>query len=253
MMLRMQADTNKVWQRYGERDPFFGVLANARYRCDEMDADRRAEFYASGRNDVAELTARLDRLAPDRPRGTLVDFGCGVGRCLVALAQQYDGVIGVDVSEGMIAEAKKSLEENKIGNARFARSLDELTPPVDLIHSHYVLQHIDANHGRTLIARMWELLGPGGVLAVQFPITARRPLRAKLKEAVKRWLPSAVRAANLLRKGHADPPMHMHCYDLGAVAADLSVRGCAEIHLIRSDPDTEHLGMFLFARKDSAG
>lgn len=253
MVIQMPANTDKVWRNYGYTDPFFGVLSNPRYRRGEMNAERCAEFYATGEQDVARVIRQLDLFAPNHETGTVVDFGCGVGRCLMAFASHYRSAIGVDISNGMIAEARRAAEERRLDNVRFEGALDALAPPVDLVHSMHVLQHIDPRHGQPLITRMWELLIPGGVLCIQFPILPMRPLSSKVKEGLKTWLPTLVQAINLLRNGHADPPMQMYCYDLNAVMAGIYASGPAEIRIIRSDPDAEYFGIFLFARKGRSG
>lgn len=249
----MAANTDRVWRSFGSIDPFFGVLSNPRYRCGEMNAERYADFYATGEQDVARVIQQLDLFAPSHETGTVVDFGCGVGRCLVAFASHYRSAIGVDISDGMIAEARRAAEERRLDNVRFVSTLDTLAPTADLVHSMHVLQHIDPRRGSALVARMWELLLPGGVLCIQFPIIPMRPFYSKVKEGLKTWFPTLVQATNLLRNGHADPPMHMYCYDLNAVVAGIYASGSAEIRIIRCDPDAEYFGIFLFARKGRSG
>ena len=39
-----------------------------------------------------------------------VDIGCGTGQATLALAQHFDRVVGIDISENQISEAGKSID-----------------------------------------------------------------------------------------------------------------------------------------------
>ena len=39
--------TDKAWEKFGKVDPYFGVLADARFAADKIDA-HRDDFFASG-------------------------------------------------------------------------------------------------------------------------------------------------------------------------------------------------------------
>ncbi len=55
---------------------------------------------------TAELVALLDRLGVLGPARRVLDVGCGIGRLERALAARVGAVTGVDVSAGMIREAR---------------------------------------------------------------------------------------------------------------------------------------------------
>lgn len=110
-----------------------------------------------------ELMARLPALAP----GTMIDLGCGTGEHLKCLASLWPGreAIGVDLSPDMIARAQAAAPELtwRLGDAStWAPEAD-----VALLFSNAALQWLD-NHAR-LIPRLFSVLAPGGVLAVQMP------------------------------------------------------------------------------------
>lgn len=67
---------------------------------------------------TAEIVAWLDAegLLQPAPRDVL-DLGCGIGRLSMALAPRCRSVLGVDVSPGMVAEARQRCAG--LGNARF--------------------------------------------------------------------------------------------------------------------------------------
>lgn len=55
---------------------------------------------------TAELIAVIDRWTPVAGRD-LLDFGCGIGRVAIALAPRARSVLGLDLSEAMVAEARR--------------------------------------------------------------------------------------------------------------------------------------------------
>lgn len=60
-----------------------------------------------------------------RPDGDVLDLGCGFGRVAAVLAPRCGSVLGLDVSAGMVAEARR--RHAAVANARF-----ETTPGADL-------------------------------------------------------------------------------------------------------------------------
>ena len=62
-------------------------------------------FFASGHADVAALFGELERRAIPVNTGRCLDFGCGIGRLTLALAERFDHVDGVDISHSMVEQA----------------------------------------------------------------------------------------------------------------------------------------------------
>jgi SAM-dependent methyltransferase len=56
---------------------------------------------------TAELVARLDEWQLLGPEVAALDIGCGIGRLETALAPRLQAITGIDVSPGMIAEARR--------------------------------------------------------------------------------------------------------------------------------------------------
>ncbi len=140
---------------------------------------------------------RLD--AAFRPRRVL-DFGCGVGRVLIPLAQHAEAAVGVDVSVAMMEEAAHNCEERDVRNVTFIRSDDGLSRiegSFDLIHSSIVFQHIAQHRVEVIVRNLLGRLEPGGVGVLQF--TTWAPLRKRIGRWLKRALPPINVAANLAR------------------------------------------------------
>ncbi|MBN6743375.1 class I SAM-dependent methyltransferase, partial [Acidithiobacillus sp. MC6.1] len=52
----MPDDTDKNWEQFRRQDPYYGVITHDQYRQENLSAERRHEFFASG---VAHMEAVL--------------------------------------------------------------------------------------------------------------------------------------------------------------------------------------------------
>ena len=102
--------------------------------------------------------------------GPVVELAVGSGRIAVPIAQAGRAVIGVDLSEGMLAVARDLAEEHGVGHLVDLRVGDMREPPVDervqlVICPFRSLLHM---HGRgreaAALRAAHELLEPGGHL-----------------------------------------------------------------------------------------
>jgi ubiquinone/menaquinone biosynthesis C-methylase UbiE len=136
-------------------------------------------------------------LLPERGRRA-VDLGCGSGRLTVALAERFDRVIGIDISEPLIAIARlKRSRPNVEYRVEDLRSFQD-AEGFDLIFSSTTLHHVpDLTAALTHVR---GLVRPEGQI-VLIDNTAPRP-------TVPRWRPvaGAVRRfpVDVLRLGRRD-------------------------------------------------
>lgn len=79
------ADSDSHWRRWGQNDPYFGVLADERFRADAIERNREA-FFASGPPVVEERLAAAVRHFGPFARRYALEFGCGVGRLTLPLS-----------------------------------------------------------------------------------------------------------------------------------------------------------------------
>lgn len=103
--------------------------------------------------------------------GIAVDLGCGVGGLVPVLATEMPHVIGVDIAMEELVLARKYLEEQKVDNATLVCADAETLPlapgRISLVNATNVIEHV-RDQGQ-VIARVFELLLPGGVFAFDSP------------------------------------------------------------------------------------
>ena len=87
----------------------------------------------------------------------MLDYGCGVGRLVVPFSKIGAHVVGMDVSESMLEEAKINCDSNGLDNVVLLKADDNLSAldhKFDLINSYIVFQHIPVSRGLTILKNM---------------------------------------------------------------------------------------------------
>lgn len=195
--------TGAVWTRLGQEAPHWSVLTQDQYRPARI-AETQAAFYATGERDRALLRDMLARhgLAPSAlPR--VVEFGCGVGRATVAIAEDFREVIACDISPGHLALGRRAASEAGRGNIGWFQSKVERPMPggrYDLWFSRLVLQHNPPPVMAWLLATAFARLAPGGVAVFQVP-THAEGYRFSLGEYLAR-APRAEMEMHVLPQAH---------------------------------------------------
>ena len=228
--------TDADWDKWGETDPYFGVLSSDEYRADNLSDEHRAKFFNSGSDYIDRTLATVrEHLDSDFEPVNSLDFGCAVGRLVIPLAHLATTVVGVYVSDHMLAEAASNCAQRNVENASFVKSDDNLTrlhDSFDLIHSCLVLQHIPTKRGMQIIDALLRHLRPGGVVAIQFYYRCDAPslIRALVKLRYK--LPIANMVRNILRgQPWREPAMQLHTYSLEEITSKLKAVGASSIYL----------------------
>lgn len=127
------------------------------------------DFFRSGKAEMAGIMEILDEHAQDRGSSIGVDFGCGAGRMTFPLAEYYDSVTGIDVSQAMIQAAKS--EKTRGNNVEYVNNVAVTLPfadnSVDLVHTNLTFQHLDQSYALGYLKEFIRILKPGGVAVVQ--------------------------------------------------------------------------------------
>ena len=125
-----------------------------------------------------ELLTRV----PIADASLVCDLGCGTGTVTRIIAERFSGarVIGIDSSREMLAKASAAPGSIEWVRADIAEWEPERSP--DLIYSNAVLHWLDGH--RTLFPRLFEILAPGGCLAVQMPLSHSQPSHVLMCETL---------------------------------------------------------------------
>jgi trans-aconitate 2-methyltransferase len=140
------------------------------------DANLYLQFADERTQPSIDLVARITAREPRR----IVDLGCGPGNSTEILRRRWPNadLIGVDHSPDMIAAARSAFPAGKwlIGNI----STFQDDQPFDIVFSNAALQWVPNHHA--VFPHLWEMVAPGGVLAVQVPVHLSSPLHQLILE-----------------------------------------------------------------------
>ncbi len=152
------------------------------------------------------------------------------------LARRFGEVVGLDISPGMLTEARSNTGLAGLKNIHFEPSDDLLSRArgeFDFINSYIVLQHIPVARGLLIIAALLDRLAEGGVAFLHFSVHRRATTIGRAAYFVRHRLPGGSALANMLkRQPLRDAPMQMNEYPLATVVELLHARGITELHFI---------------------
>jgi ubiquinone/menaquinone biosynthesis C-methylase UbiE len=110
-----------------------------------------------------DLTAMLAAAAPRADQRAL-DAGCGPGHTALAFAPHLAEVVGLDLTEAMLAQGRKLARDRGIANITFQRGDVERLPfpdaSFDLVTSRYSAHHYP--HPQVALGEFARVLKPGG-------------------------------------------------------------------------------------------
>jgi ubiquinone/menaquinone biosynthesis C-methylase UbiE len=232
---------SRHWEQLGAQDPLWAVYVAPGTRGGAWDVD---EFFATGHDEIERVMRFVEAHGVSAARGTAVDFGCGVGRLSRSLAEHFDRVIGIDVSDSMLAQAR----ELNAGNERIEFVLNRrddlsLLPDgsVDLVYSSLVLQHLPRPLAAGYLKEFVRLLTPGGAVVVQ---VATRPTRS-IKGWAFRLLPAPLIGFLQRRVLGYPAPMRMQAMSDRWIRAQVaSSRG----RVVATEDDPSYRGHWVYTR-----
>ncbi|MBY8821843.1 class I SAM-dependent methyltransferase [Sphingomonas colocasiae] len=236
-------DTDRDWAIIGEKDPYFGVITNDKFKRENLDDAGRAEFFRTGKENIDYFLDRMRAaFGPFTPRSAL-DFGCGVGRLTVPLAEITGTATGVDVSQGMLAEARK----HDHPDLRFVETIPD--ERFDWVVSLIVLQHIPPERGYEIIRTLLDRVAPDGGATIQI-MFGRAEAHANSAGARLIIDPDDVRPARSRVKPNMIPRgrMMMYDYDLSRVIGLFYISGMKDIRIEHCDHGGI-IGATIYARK----
>lgn len=247
---------NKEWEKFGAEDPYYWVTTFEKYRGKKLSDERYSEFFTEGTSYLSKLLGVIQQhAAPNFKPTRVLDFGCGVGRIAIPLATIANEVVGLDISENMLEEARKNKDLNDTPNLNFFQSDNELTHAkgkFNFIHSIYVFQHIPFPRGKKIVKRMLERLDCGGVMALQFLVSNDLSKIKKISYWMRIHIPGVKNILNLLHgKKWNSPMMQLNNYNLNQIIGILKEGGCEHVYM-RHTRDNLYNGVIVIAQKDAS-
>jgi len=159
---------------------------------------RLDQVASAGRENLdAEHVARYDAIenaSPDREvallqqwglgrESVVVELGTGTGQFAIAAARVCDRVVAVDVSPVMIAELRNKLAREQVGNVDVVQAgfldYEHRGAAADVAYSRYALHHLPDFWKGVALARIHQVLRPGGLLRVWDVIYSFEPHEAE--------------------------------------------------------------------------
>ena len=255
MAVALIANTDRDWELWGQKNPYFGVLSDPRFLDSNLNDDALQQFFASGKSHVDHVYEVIRAsLQPAFQPARVLDYGCGVGRLVIPFADRSKAVVGVDVSPSMLALARENCDKFGAASASLLHldELNSLAPAsFDLVHSFIVFQHIPVARGELLLRRLVDLIALGGVGAIHFLYgdSASAPRRG-IKAFIQR-VPLASRLRNLFRGlPLSSPKVEMNSYSMNRIFEILVVANCCNLH-IEFLTHGKYLGAMVYFEKSS--
>lgn len=164
------ADFESIFIHFREPLLFHNLQQN-REHYDRVTSEKRPLYYQRFDADLLEnnpivadlLCSAFDRMFPESV-GDLLDLGCGTGFYFPILSTHAKSVVGVDVSDAMLEDARLLIDERGLDNcsvkACSALELDFPNESLDVVHSWDFLHHV-SDIPKTL-AEISRVLKPGG-------------------------------------------------------------------------------------------
>lgn len=152
---------------------------------EHLDPGYVARYDAKAQADV-ETDLELLRRWGLGPGSTLVDLGAGTGLLAAAAGRECRRVVAVDPSPAMVAELRaRGLEAVEAGFLSYEHEGDR----PELVHTRNALHHLPDFWKGIALARVHDLLAPGGVLVLRDLAYSFEP--AEADDRLEEWFAGA--------------------------------------------------------------
>ncbi len=229
-------DADRDWQTWGKTNPYFGVLSDPKFLNVNLTDESITEFFASGARHVEHVYGVIRaHVQPDFQPARVLDYGCGVGRLLIPLAQRAHTAVGVDISPGMLEQARENSRKFNAGSVCLLHVDEmELLEPAsfDFVHSFIVFQHIPVARGELILRRLITLIAEGGVGAIHLTYSDTRSAPRRAVLALRQRVNFAHVLLNMIQRlPLSNPLMQMNSYSINRVCDILIDSHCSNLHV----------------------
>jgi 2-polyprenyl-3-methyl-5-hydroxy-6-metoxy-1,4-benzoquinol methylase len=171
---RMMWRVEQSWQDLGKSEPFWSVLTHNSFLSSNIE-ENKAAFYETGKLGAELFFAAAARagITDFSGRPVCIEYGCGVGRLTVWLAQHFKEIIACDISQPHLDYARLECQRRDIYNVDLIRiatvdAINEL-PRFDVFFSIIVLQHNPPPVAAYILEKVLQKLNPNGLAYFQIP------------------------------------------------------------------------------------
>ena len=235
-------DTDTDWAMLGEGEPFFGVLSAPRFLRANITPETLEEFWETGRADMHGYRQLIRNHFGDFSDASALDFGCGVGRLTRAMGEMCQKATGLDISPGMLAEARR----HALANVNYVSELGDET--FDWLNSIIVFQHIPPQRGYRLLEDLLGRVNPGGALSLHITLFKDENFLAHLCPTLRRGQWDGERFVSFDPLQGEVGGMEMYDYDMSRVIEMTSRHGFQNLIIQHTNHGGCH-GVIMFGRK----
>ena len=151
---------------------------------------RAAKYDADIRTDDSLYRSTIARTSSLLTNSDIVlDLGCGSGEIGLDIARRVQRVHGIDVSTKMIKLANQKAHDRGVSNVEFSQgdAFDQRLAggSFSAATAFNVFHLVDDIHG--VLARLYDVLGPGGLLVSQTPCLGERNWLVRALLLVAQW------------------------------------------------------------------
>jgi cyclopropane fatty-acyl-phospholipid synthase-like methyltransferase len=186
-----------------------GVLPS-KFERDELSDEEFEQFYGKGERELQHLLddIRIHTGVDGITGRTGLDYGGGMGRLSIPMAERCERVYSLDVNEHLLTQGARNAERKGVNNMEWLPAsvsmVDSLAGKYDAVVSTWVLQHIRTREGEKIFSSLVGGLRPGGVGAINATLGQQHPWRGVVRGLAKRHhqqLYQALRHYSLDRMG----------------------------------------------------
>lgn len=128
------------------------------------------------------------RLARVQPSDRALEIACGPGFVSLLLAERAHQVVGLDLTEALLVQARQHQRERGLHNVQFIQGDAEQLPfrdkTFDIVACHKAFHHFP--HPRTVLREVSRVLVPGGRLVLGDTISSDDPQKNALHNHIER-------------------------------------------------------------------
>lgn len=152
--------------------------------------NRTAEAYVQhgGQRDAAEKLAKRLEFAGVKPVDRVLDVACGPGAFVLAAAPRVRFARGIDLTPGMLRQARQFQRERGIENVGFDRGEAEHLPyadgTFDLVSCQFAFHHMP--HPEASLREMVRVTRPGGHLLIVDSLGPEDAATLELRDRIER-------------------------------------------------------------------